>query len=62
MPYARETAMCVDLALDAVEADVLAELDRLDASDRASLTRVLSKLRDRRKILDEFTRISTRVA
>jgi cobalamin biosynthesis Co2+ chelatase CbiK len=56
VPYAAETAMCVDLALDAMEEDICAELEEADQATSAALNRLLNKLRERRTVLDEFTK------
>ena len=57
MPYARETAMCVDFAYNAMEDDIRAELDRPGGPSADALTRVLEKLHARRDALKEFTNI-----
>lgn len=54
-PYARETAACVDLAYEAMEDDIEAELQGATGAARDALTRILFKLRGRRKVLAEFT-------
>lgn len=56
-PFAKETAMSVDLAYVAMEEDIRAELDSAEFSSRQALQRLLEKLRDRRAVLDEFKRI-----
>ena len=56
--YARETALCVDLAYVAMEEDVLAELDRSDGEDRAALARILTRLRERRAALRQFDQLA----
>lgn len=56
--YARETALCVDLAYVAMEEDILAELDRNDGRDHAALARILKRLRERRAALGQFTALS----
>ena len=56
-PYARETALCVDFAYSAMEADVLAELDVADGSARQSLSRVLQRLQARRNAISRFSEI-----
>ena len=61
-PYARETAICVDLAFDAMEEDILSEMDAARTDSREILIRLLSKLRDRRQVLEEFTRLTIRAA
>ena len=62
MPYARETAVCVDLALDAMEDDIRAELAKAAPSARAGLERILAKLLQRRDVLSTFTRMTTKAA
>ncbi|MGL4398105.1 MAG: hypothetical protein ACRCS9_16330 [Hyphomicrobium sp.] len=61
-PYARETAICVDLAFEAMEEDIRSELISADSNSREILLRLLNKLCDRRKVLEEFTRLTTRAA
>jgi hypothetical protein len=46
--HARVTAICVNLALDAVEADLRQELDAVSADGAAVIERVLARLRARR--------------
>jgi hypothetical protein len=46
--HARVTAICVNLALDGVEADIRQELSQTTGEATASLQRVLAKLKDRR--------------
>ena len=48
MAHARVTAICVNLALDAVEADIRRELDNFPGDGSEALSRVLTKLNDRR--------------
>lgn len=62
VPYARETAICVDLAYDTIEEDIRAELELTSADASKVLIRLLDKLRDRRKVLDQFTRLTVRAA
>jgi hypothetical protein len=57
-PYARETAICVDLAYDAMEAELQLEIERSSAETRAALTRLLFRLRDRRSALTEFAQFA----
>ena len=61
-PYAKETAMCVDLAYATMENDLRAELEAANIETRDVLARLLSKLVDRRDVLIEFTRLTTRAA
>lgn len=58
--YARETALCVDLAYVAMEEDILAELDHGDCQDQAALCRLLRRLHERRAALGQFTELSVR--
>ena len=53
--HARVTAICVNLALDGVEADILQELDNMWGEQTPALRRVLEKLKDRRLRPDVFT-------
>lgn len=46
--HARVTAICVNLALDGVEADIRLELDQISDEAAAALERVLVRLRERR--------------
>jgi hypothetical protein len=57
-PYARETALCVDFAYDAMEADINAERDRASGATREALTRLLDKLKGRRSALKQFTELA----
>lgn len=57
-PYARETAICVDLAYDAMEADIRAEIERSGGEAMSVLTRLLNRLRERRSVLLEFTELT----
>lgn len=59
--YARETALCVDLAYVAMEEDILTELDRRDCQDRVALGRLLRRLQERRAALGQFTELSGRL-
>lgn len=56
-PYARETALCVDLAYEAMEGDIRAELEATNNTSRDALLRVLEKLRGRREVLADFTQL-----
>lgn len=53
--HARVTAICVNLALDGVEADIRQELDSLLGEQGPALLRLLEKLKDRRLRSDVFT-------
>lgn len=54
VPYARETAMCVDLAYSAVEDDIGRELDAATHATRVVLLKLLRRVRERRAVLEEF--------
>jgi hypothetical protein len=54
-PYARETAMCVDLAYSAIEEDIGRELDTVSDATRDVLLKLLRKVQERRAVLEEFT-------
>lgn len=53
-PYARETAMCVDLAYSAVEDDIERELDAATDATQVVLLKLLGRVRERRAVLEEF--------
>lgn len=53
-PYAQETAMCVDLALDAVEENLRAEMAGATADTAVVLERILDRVMARRSVLDRF--------
>jgi hypothetical protein len=61
-PYARETALCVDLAYDAMEGDILAEIEKASGETREALVRLLVRLRSRRAVLTAFTRLTSPAA
>jgi hypothetical protein len=46
--HARVTAICVNLALDGVEADIRQELGQTTGEATSALQRVLAKLKERR--------------
>ena len=52
--HARITAICVNLALDGVEADLRDALDRSSGEAAAALRQVLQKLKERRVKGDEL--------
>jgi hypothetical protein len=52
--HARVTAICVNLALDGVEADIRQELSRTSGEAASVLQRVLAKLKERRVARDEL--------
>ena len=62
VPYARETAICVDLALTAMEEDILTELAQASPLVQEALVRVLAKLRKRRELMTMFTSLTTKAA
>ena len=53
-PYARETALCVDLAYSAVEEDIERELTAANDATREILLKILRRVRERRAVLEEF--------
>ena len=53
-PFARETAICVDLAYEAMEGDIAAEIERASGEAQNALFRLLEKLRSRRDVLSIF--------
>ena len=61
-PYSKETALCVDLAYHAMEEDLVAEIELASGPGRDALERLLKKLRDRRQVLDQFTRLTIRTS
>ncbi len=61
-PYSKETALCVDLAYHAVEDDLLAEIKAANGQARDALERLLKRLRDRRQVLEQFTKIAIKSA
>lgn len=54
-PYARETALCVDLAYSAIEEDIGRELEAARDVTRDALLRLLRQVQERRAVLEEFT-------
>lgn len=52
--HARVTAICVNLALDAVEEEIRRELEGSNSSTAAVLERVLAKVKQRRLAGDEI--------
>ena len=55
--HARVTAICVNLALDGVEADIRRELTQTKGEAATALQRVLSRLRERRVTGNELNAI-----
>ena len=60
--YAKETALCVDLAYSAMEEDILLEISRPGGPSPDALTLLLKKLHDRRAALESFTSLVPRAA
>jgi hypothetical protein len=54
--YARETALCVDLPLSAVEEQILAELQTCGSECAEVLRRLLRSVREHRHIVAGFTK------
>jgi hypothetical protein len=52
--HARVTAICVNLALDAAEADLADELTRVKGDAAVALERVLTRVRQRRIVSQEL--------
>lgn len=52
--HARVTAICVNLALDAVEEEIRQELQASAPGTAAALERILAKVRQRRLLGDEI--------
>jgi hypothetical protein len=52
--HARVTAICVNLALDAVEDEIRREIEMSDATAVAALERILAKVKRRRITGDEI--------
>jgi hypothetical protein len=52
--HAKSTAMCVDFALDSVEDDIQRELDSATGHVAAALTRVLNRVKGRRKAIGDL--------
>jgi hypothetical protein len=50
--------MCVDLAYVAMEEEIQAELYRVDGPEREALVRLLTRLRERRAVLDVFAEVT----
>ena len=59
-PYARETAMCVDLAYSTMQEDIVRELDAASDSTRPVLLKLLCQVQERRAVLEEFTTLVRR--
>lgn len=53
--HSKETAICVELALNTVEADIRTELERTGGLAAEALNRILEKMRERRRVLVQFT-------
>jgi hypothetical protein len=59
LEHARVTAICVNLALDCVEADIRQELGRISGEGSTALKRVLVKLKERRVTGNELEATGT---
>jgi len=53
--YARETALCVDLPLSAVEEQILTELQTCSGECAKVLEKLLRSVREHRRIVARFT-------
>jgi hypothetical protein len=56
--YARETALCVDLPLSAVEDQILTELLTCSSECAKVLQRLLRSVREHRQIVAGFTKLN----
>jgi hypothetical protein len=56
--HSRETAICVELALGTVEADIKSELEKATGPTADALLRVLEKMRERHKVLEQFMQVA----
>jgi hypothetical protein len=54
--YARETALCVDLPLSALEEQILSELRTCGREGAEVLQRLLRSVREHRQIVARFTK------
>ena len=54
-PYARETALCVDVAYEGLEAELRLEMTRAGGETKVVLRRLLERLIERREALERFT-------
>jgi hypothetical protein len=54
--YARETALCVDLPLSALEDQILAELRTCSSEGAELLQRLLRSIREHRQTVERFTK------
>jgi len=54
--YARETALCVDLPLSALEEQILTELRSCSSECADLLQRLLGSVREHRQIVARFTK------
>jgi len=59
-PYAKETALCVDLAYGSMEEDIAAEIQHANGETKVVLMRLLNKLHGRRNVLNVFSALTTR--
>ena len=56
--YTRAAAICVNFALDSVEADILREIDSGSDAPSETLLRLLARLRKRRIDVDALATVS----
>lgn len=55
LPYARETALCVEVAYEGLEEDLRCELMHAQGEAEAVVQRLLERLTKRREVLEQFT-------
>lgn len=60
--YARETALCVDVAYEALETDLRTELAVANGEAKIALARILARLVQRREALERFKEIAVKAA
>lgn len=53
--FAKATAVCVELALNSVEGDIRRELEVSTGAAAEALRRLLLKVNERQKTIEEFT-------
>jgi len=56
--YTRETALCVDLPLSAIEEQILTELRKCSGECAELLLRLLSSVREHRQTIARFTKLN----
>jgi 1,2-phenylacetyl-CoA epoxidase catalytic subunit len=54
--YARETALCIDVPLAAIEERICEELESCEQEARDALLRLLEVVKDHRKTVEHFTK------